>query len=192
MNKKEIEDMLISTGALRNGHFGLTSGLHSPTYFQCAQLLQHPQHLEKCCQDIVDFYAEEHDMINLVISPAIGGIVVGQEVGRLLGVRSIFAERKDGRMQLRRGFYLDKNDCALVVEDVVTTGGSLKEVIDIAEAAGAFIVGAACVVNRGGESTALDVPLHAVYQTQAVTYEPESCPLCRQNTPLDKPGSRKS
>ena len=191
MQKKEIEDMLISTGALQNGHFALTSGLHSPTYFQCAQLLQHPKLLEKCCQDIVDFYAEELDMINVVISPAIGGIVVGQEVGRLLGVRSIFAERRDGEMQLRRGFHLGKDDCALVVEDVVTTGGSLKEVIDIAEAAGTFIVGSACVVNRGGEVENLDVPLHAVYQTQAVTYSPENCPLCRRNAPLDKPGSRK-
>ncbi len=190
MEKKQIEQIFIKTNALRNGHFKLTSGLHSPSYFQCALVLQHPQYLETFCKEIVDFYAEDQDMINTVISPAVGGIVVSQEVGRQLGVRSIFAERKEGMMQLRRGFRLSKNDCVLVVEDVVTSGGSVKEVVELVEASGAFVVGAACIVNRSGDSNPLDIPLFSVYNTNAVTYEPEQCPLCRQNVAITQPGSR--
>ena len=190
MEKKQIEQIFVKTNALRNGHFRLTSGLCSPTYFQCALVLQHPQYLEKFCREIVEFYAEDQDMINTVISPAVGGIVVSQEVGRQLGVRSIFAERKEGKMQLRRGFRLTKDDCVLVVEDVVTSGGSVKEVVDLVEASGAFVVGAACIVNRSGDSNPLDIPLFSVYNTKAVTYEPDQCPLCRQNIPITQPGSR--
>jgi orotate phosphoribosyltransferase len=190
MEKQEILRIFDATGALQNGHFELTSGLHSPTYFQCALALQYPQYLHSFSHEIFDFYREEEDVIDVVIAPAVGGIVVAQEVGRLFGVRSIFAERENDKMALRRGFAIERRENVLVVEDVITTGGSVGEVIQLVEEAGGFVVGIGCIVDRSYKKLKIDVPIFSVHRSKLVTYKPESCPLCMQNKPLIKPGSR--
>ena len=125
-----------------------------------------------------------------VLSPALGGIVIGQEAGRALSVRAIFAERQDGRLTLRRGFSLEAGERVLVVEDVVTTGGSTRETIDVAREAGAVVVGAAAIIDRSGGQQKIDVPFHVLAEVALPTYDPDSCPLCREGTPVVKPGSR--
>jgi orotate phosphoribosyltransferase len=183
-----ILDRFRRVGALLEGHFRLTSGLHSPGYLQSALVLQHPAEAEACGREIADrvrgLGAE------VVLSPALGGIVIGQEVGRALGIRAIFAERQDGKLTMRRGFTLDPGERVLVVEDVVTTGGSTRETIDVARAAGAEVVGAASIIDRSGGQQGLDVPYHALVPISLPTYQPESCPLCAQGLPAIKPGSR--
>ncbi len=190
MDKKEAERIFEATGALQKGHFLLTSGLHSSTYFQCALVLQYPEYLEAFCRDIVEFFTEEEEEYDVVIAPAVGGIVVAYEVGRQLGVRSIFAERENGKMTLRRGFQIAPGETVLVVEDVITTGESVKEVIQLVEERGGFVAGVGAVVDRSGGKAKLGVPLFATYTTRAVTYKPDKCPLCMENIPLVKPGSR--
>ncbi len=191
MDRKEAQRIFEETGALQNGHFLLSSGLHSPTYFQCAMVLQYPRYREQFCREIVEFFTEEEEQIDLVIAPAIGGIVVADEVGRQLDVRSIFAEREEGKMVLRRGFTIEPNENVLIVEDVITTGGSVKEVVELVEGMGGFIVGIGCVVDRSGGKVKFDVPLYAAHSSRQITYPPEKCPLCLQNIPLTKPGSRR-
>jgi orotate phosphoribosyltransferase len=183
-----VLDRFRRVGALLEGHFRLTSGLHSPGYMQCALVLAHPREAEA-------FGAELADRVrglsaNVVLSPALGGIVIGQEVGRALGVRALFAERQDGGLMLRRGFTLGPDDRVLVVEDVVTTGKSTRETIDVARAAGARVVGAAAIIDRSGGEQNLDVPFHALASIALPTYQPESCPLCAAGQPVVKPGSR--
>jgi len=183
-----VLDRFRRAGALLEGHFRLTSGLHSPGYLQCALVLQHPREAEALGAAIAD---RVRDLgIQTVLSPALGGIVIGQEVGRALGVRAIFAERQDGRLTLRRGFRLDRGEKVLVVEDVVTTGGSTRETIDVAREAGAVVVGAAAIIDRSGGSQKLDVPFHALATVSLPTYQPEACPLCARGEPVVKPGSR--
>jgi len=175
-------------GALLEGHFRLTSGLHSPGYLQCALVLQHPREAEACGAEIA---AKVKDLRpQVVLSPALGGIVIGQEVGRALGVRAIFAERQDGKLSLRRGFALEPRERVLVVEDVVTTGGSTRETIEVARAAGATVVGAASIIDRSGGQQSLDVPFQALATVSLATYQPESCPLCAAGQAVVKPGSR--
>ena len=175
-------------GALLEGHFRLTSGLHSPGYLQCALVLQHPREAEACGAEIA---ARVKDLKpQVVLSPALGGIVIGQEVGRALGVRAIFAERQDGKLSLRRGFALEPRERVLVVEDVVTTGMSTRETIEVARAAGATVVGAASIIDRSGGQQSLDVPFQALATVSLPTYQPESCPLCAAGQPVVKPGSR--
>lgn len=190
MDKKEAQHIFELTGALQNGHFQLSSGLHSPTYFQCALVLQYPEYLQRFCREIVEYYQEESDTIDVVIAPAVGGIVVAQEVGRQLNVRSIFTEREDGRMTLRRGFSLDAEETVLIVEDVITTGESVREVVHLVEEIGSFIVGVGCIVDRSGGKQLFDIPMYSVFSTKAVSYKPEQCPLCQQGIPLTSPGSR--
>lgn len=189
MTREEALQIFRDTGALLDGHFRLTSGLHSPQYFQCAKVLQYPHYAEKLCREIANHFKDEK--IDVVVSPAIGGIVVGQEVARLLGCRAIFAERENGAMTLRRGFEINPAERVLVVEDVVTTGGSLKEVVELAKSAGAAIVGVGFIVDRSAGKVTFDVPGYAVLQMKVVTYQPESCPLCKEGIPIEKPGSRK-
>jgi orotate phosphoribosyltransferase len=189
MDKKEALRIFEETGAIQSGHFLLSSGLHSPQYFQCALVLQHHNYLEMFCREIVEFYYEEED-IDVVISPAIGGIVVGQELARQLEVRSIFAERDNGKMTLRRGFILKPHEKVLIAEDVITTGGSVKEVIRIVEDAKAYPVGVGAIVDRSDGTANFDMPLTSAVQIKAVTYETNRCPLCMQKIPLIKPGSR--
>lgn len=175
-------------GALLEGHFRLTSGLHSAGYLQCALVLQHPADAEACGQAIAERVRELG--AQTVLSPALGGIVIGQEAGRALGVRAIFAERQDGALTLRRGFALAPGEKILVVEDVVTTGGSTRETIEVARAAGAQVVGAAAIIDRSGGQQQLDVPFIALATVSLPTYEPAACPLCLAGQPVVKPGSR--
>jgi orotate phosphoribosyltransferase len=192
MTHDELLDLFRKSGALLEGHFRLTSGLHSSGYLQCALVLQHPRQAEALGAAIG---AQTHDLKpTAVLSPALGGIVIGQEVGRALGVRALFAERLDGALTLRRGFMLAETDRVLVVEDVMTTGGSTRETIDVARAAGAQVVGAAALVDRGAASVSrrpdLGVPFTALLHIDLPTYEPDKCPLCAQGLPATKPGSR--
>ena len=183
-----VLDRFRRVGALLEGHFRLTSGLHSPGYLQCALVLQHPAEAEACGAAIADRVRALQPEV--VLSPALGGIVIGQEVGRALGVRAIFAERQDGKLTLRRGFSLSPGDKVLVVEDVVTTGGSTQETIDVARAAGATVVGAASIIDRSGGNQKIDVPYVALATIGLPTYEPDKCPLCAEGKPVMKPGSR--
>jgi orotate phosphoribosyltransferase len=188
MNQDALLDLFRTSGALLDGHFRLTSSLHSPGYLQCALVLQHPQHAETLGREIA---ARTRDLTpTVVLSPALGGVVIGHEVGRALGVRAIFAERHEGRLTLRRGFSVTAHDRVLVIEDVLTTGGSTRETMDVAHAAGGHVVGAASVVDRSGGRIRFDVPFHALLEVALPTYEPDTCPLCAQGLPVVKPGSR--
>jgi orotate phosphoribosyltransferase len=185
---EDILNLFRRVGALLEGHFRLTSGLHSPGYLQCALVLQHPREAEACGAGIA---ARVRSLApTVVLSPALGGIVIGHEVARALGVRAIFAERQEGVLTLRRGFSLNGDDRVLVVEDVVTTGGSTRETIDVARAAGAAVVGAAAIIDRSGGNQNLGVPFHALATVSLPTYQPDACPLCARGEPVVKPGSR--
>ncbi len=187
-DQPHILSMFKQTGALLEGHFQLTSGLHSPQYFQCSKVLQHPQHLTMLAGIIGDAFRSRN--IDTVISPALGGIVLGTEVGRLMGKRTIFAERKDGTMQVRRGFEIAKNERFLVVEDVVTTGGSVKEVMECVRAMGGIVDSVGFIVDRSNGKTTFGVDQFSVVALDVVTYPPEKCPLCAQGSKPVKPGSR--
>jgi len=188
LTRDQLLDMFRRSGALLDGHFRLSSGLHSSGYLQCALVLQDPEIAEQLGQGIA---ARVRDLrANVVLSPALGGIVIGQEVGRALGIRAIFAERQDGMLMLRRGFTLSETDRVLVIEDVLTTGGSTRETIQVATAAGGHVVGAAAIVDRSGGSTRFDVPFHALLAIDLPTYQPDACPLCAKGQPVIKPGSR--
>lgn len=183
-----VLDRFRRVGALLDGHFRLTSGLHSSGYLQCALVLQHPTEAEACGAAIAERVRALSP--DVVLSPALGGIVIGQEVGRALGVRAIFAERQDGKLTLRRGFSIAPGEKVLVVEDVVTTGGSTQETIDVARATGATVVGAAAIIDRSSGAQRIDVPFHALATISLPTYQPEQCPLCAEGQPVVKPGSR--
>jgi orotate phosphoribosyltransferase len=190
MTREELLDLYRQSGALLEGHFRLTSGLHSPGYLQCALVLQHPQHAEALGRAIAD---RVRDLgATVVLSPALGGVVIGQEVGRALGVRAIFAERQDGRLALRRGFTLNDADRVLVVEDVMTTGGSTRETIEVAKAAGGQVVGTASIVDRSGGAIRFDVPFVSLLEIALPTYEQDTCPLCAEGLAVVKPGSRQA
>jgi len=187
--QEDILKIFRSSGALLEGHFLLTSGNHSNQYFQCAKVLQHPDYAERLCGIIANNFNDKN--IDVVIAPAIGGIVVGQEVARQLGARSIFAERKDGTMQLRRGFEIKAGERVLVCEDVVTTGGSVFEVIGIVKNLKGKLAGVGVIVDRSGGSVKFPVDDQvACYTTQVVKYSPEECPLCKEGSEPVKPGSR--
>ena len=187
MTRDELLDLYRRSGALLEGHFRLTSGLHSSGYLQCALVLQHPPHAEALGRAIAE---RTRDLrATVVLSPALGGVVIGHEVARALGVRAIFAERQDGALMLRRGFVVGESDRVLVVEDVLTTGGSTRETMQVAKAAGGHVVGAASIVNRS-TGTPLDVPYVALLDLALPVYEPDTCPLCAQGLPVVKPGSR--
>lgn len=188
MTEADVLTLFRRSGALHEGHFKLSSGLHSPGYLQCALVLMQPR-------DASALGAALADQVRglgatLVLSPALGGIVIGQEVARGLDVPALFAERVDGTLTLRRGFAMGPADRVLVVEDVVTTGGSTRETIEVARAAGATVVGACAIVDRSGGNPGLDVPFRALLPMALPTYAPEACPLCAQGLPLVKPGSR--
>ena len=183
-----VLDLFRRAGALLEGHFRLTSGLHSPGYLQCALVLQHPREAETCGAAIAERVRGLG--AQAVLSPALGGIVIGHEVARALGVRALFAERQNGTLTLRRGFSLAPGERVLVVEDVVTTGGSTHETIEVARAAGADVVGAAAIIDRGGGQQRLDVAFHALASVSLPTYEADACPMCQSGQPVVKPGSR--
>ncbi|HEY4613817.1 MAG TPA: orotate phosphoribosyltransferase [Bacteroidota bacterium] len=186
--KEQVLDIFRETHALLEGHFQLTSGLHSPQYFQCARVLQYPKYLHLFAGQIAQHF--EYSDVEVVISPAIGGIVVGTEVGRMMRVRSVFAERNNGTMELRRGFELRPGERALVVEDVVTTGGSVFEVVELVKQAKGRLAGVGYIVDRSNGKLKFDAKHFSVLQLDVVTYKPDECPLCQQGVEVIKPGSR--
>jgi orotate phosphoribosyltransferase len=178
------------TGALLEGHFQLTSGLHSPMYLQCALVLQHPKDAEQFGRAIAEHFQNEH--IQTVASPAIGGIVIGHEVGRALNARFIWTERQDGRMTLRRGFTVSPGERILVVEDVMTTGGSTRETIEALVALGANVVAAASIIDRSGGKIDVGVRRIALASLEVPAVEPANCEACLRGDTAVKPGSRAS
>jgi orotate phosphoribosyltransferase len=175
------------TGAYLQGHFRLTSGLHSSEYLQCALVLQHPAVAERLGRELATQLPDS----DVVVSPAIGGLIIGHEVARAKGVRFLFIERDAaGKMTLRRGFSVRPGETALVIEDVVTTGGSTREVIAVLRSSGARVLAAASVIDRSGGRADLGVPRIALATLDVIAYEPEDCPLCKQGVPVEKPGSR--
>jgi orotate phosphoribosyltransferase len=190
MDSGEVVERFRRTGALLEGHFVLTSGLHSTNYLQCALVLQHPAEAEAFGRALAERFAGEQ--VETVAAPAIGGIVIGWEVARALGARSIWTEREGGRMTLRRGFGVRPGERVLVVEDVVTTGGSTRETIEALRDAGADVVGAASIIDRSGGRAEVGVPRVALATLDVPAHEPASCPLCAEGLPAVKPGSRKA
>ena len=184
----QVLDIFRETGALLQGHFILTSGRHSASYFQCAKVLQYPEHLQLFANEIVNYFRDLS--IDLVISPAVGGIVLGTEVGRQLNVQTIFTERESGVMTLRRGFEILAGNNVLVVEDVVTTGGSVQEVMNVAIKAGANIVGVGVLVDRSGGAVKLHDNQFCVTEMEVVSYEADEVPEKLASIPILKPGSR--
>lgn len=189
MNREQALEIFRRTGVMQEGHFRLTSGRHSDRYMQCARLFEYPQDSAEVCSDIAAFFRDKK--IDVVAGPAIGGIIMAYEVARILGVRNVFAERENGVMTLRRGFYVSEGSRALVVEDVVTTGGSVKEVVDFLRGSGVEIVGVGSVVDRSNGAADFGVPFHALLSMEVHSWEADECPLCRQGVPIIKPGSRK-
>ncbi len=191
MTPEEIRYLFEKYQALLSGHFLLSSGLHSDTYFQSALILQHPEAAEKIARALAEEVLKVIPRVEVVVSPAIGGIVIGHEMGRALRCRAIFLERVEGALVLRRGFSIDKLEKALVVEDVITTGLSSKEVIEVIRPLGAEIAGVASLVDRSGGKVDFGVPKFSLLTLEVKNYKPEECPLCKQGVPLVKPGSRK-
>jgi len=186
----QVIDIFKTTGAFIEGHFRLTSGLHSSLYIEKFRLLESPQYTAALCQDIAQRFINQR--ITVVVGPAMGGIIIAYEVARTLGVRAIFCEREDGKLTLRRGFQIEPSDRVLVVEDIVTTGGSVKEVLAVVEQSGATIVGVGLLVDRSGGEISLGYPTEALLTISVPTYAPDNCPLCAQGLPIVKPGSRVS
>lgn len=188
MTKERVLEILKEAGVLMEGHFLLTSGRHSDKYLQCAKIFQDARYSEELCGALAEQFKDKG--IELVIGPAIGAIQMSYEVSRQLGVKNIFAERENGKMTLRRSFSIEPGQKVLVVEDVVTTGGSVREVIDIVKEHGGVVAGVGVVVDRTGGKIDFGVPLSSVISLDVTSYEAEACPLCRENIPLVKPGSR--
>jgi len=188
MDQDAVLGTFRQVGALLEGHFKLSSGLHSPGYLQCALVLQHPAKAEALGEALASRLAGLGATV--VLSPALGGVVIGHEVARALGVRAVFAERQDGRLTLRRGFSLSSTDRVVVIEDVVTTGGSTRETMVVAVEAGATVLAAGAIIDRSGGASNLGVPFHALATLTLPTYAPDTCPLCASGQPVVKPGSR--
>jgi orotate phosphoribosyltransferase len=189
MNQEEIIEILTGTGAVQKGHFVLSSGLHSDTYYQCAKVFEHPGLTEKLGDEIARFW--EGRQIDAVISPAVGGLILGFSVALAMGARFIFAERENEKMKLRRGFKIDQDERILVVEDVITTGGSVREVIEIIRENKGHVVGLSCLLNRGDKKEMAGVQVHSLVSASEKIYKPEECPLEKQGLPLVSPGSRR-
>jgi orotate phosphoribosyltransferase len=189
-----VLDLFISTGAYLKGHFRLTSGLHSPEYLQCALVLQHPRHAETLGKALAEGLSGlVEQKIDTVVSPAMGGLIIGHEVARALGARHIFTERDaERKMTLRRGFAVQPGETIVVIEDVITTGGSSAEVVDLLKAAGAKVLAAGSIIDRSGGRASLGVPRLALATLNVVSWEPAACPLCAEGLPVVKPGSRPS
>lgn len=188
MTQEEVKELLVKTNAIMNGHFVLTSGLHSPHYVEKFNVLQHPKYTEQLCKAMAEKFKDSQ--IETVVGPMTGGILLAHETGKALGTRAIFTERVNGKMTFRRGFALHKGERCLIVEDIVTTGGSIREVIDVVKAAGGIPVAVSMLVDRsGGKATFEDVPSTALLNMDVETYEPVTCPLCQKGMPLTKRGS---
>jgi orotate phosphoribosyltransferase len=188
MSERETIALYEKTGALMRGHFRLTSGLHSDVYLQSALVLQHPLHAAALGTTLAAPF--RGDAAAVVVAPAIGGILVAHEVARALGARALFSERESGVMRLRRGFALGRGERCVVVEDVITTGGSTREVVQCVEEQGGVVVGVGSLIDRSGGAAAFDVKRAALATIKAATYIPEECPLCKAGSVAVKPGSR--
>ena len=187
MTEKEVEDLLIETSAIMEGHFLLTSGLHSPRYVEKFNVLQKPVYTEKLCRAMAEKFKDAN--IETVVGPVTGGILLAHETGKALGTRAIFTERENGKMTFRRGFTLHEGERVLIVEDIVTTGGSIREGIDVVKEHGGIPVAVSMLVDRsGGKATFGDVPSTALLHMDVQTYKPEECPLCKAGIPMTKRG----
>jgi len=190
LKQEQILEIFEDSGALLHGHFRLTSGRHSGEYIQCAQVLQYPEYTEALCEHMAESFVD--DDVDLVIGPAMGGVTLSYEMARQLGVASLFTERVDNKMLLRRNFYIPEGARVLVVEDVTTTGGSIREVIELVRAAGGVVVGTAVLVDRTNGELDLGVDKSVSALSLSVqSFEPDACPLCQEGLPIEKPGSRK-
>ncbi len=189
MEQKEILGIFDKYGALLKGHFRLSSGLHSGNYLQCALILQHPDVAEKLSQALAKKFTGEK--IDVVIGPALGGITLAYEVARAIGVRGLFTERQEAKMVLRRGFSIKAGEEVLVVEDVVTTGGSTKEVCEVVKSMGGVVVGVGSIVDRSDKVIDFGAPFKALAKVKVETFEENICPFCKSGIPVAKPGSRK-
>jgi len=190
LNAEQVIDQFRATGALLEGHFQLSSGLHSTVYLQCALVLQFPERAEAFGRAIAEKFQGQG--IQLVASPAIGGIVIGHEVARALGARFVWTERDAGQMTLRRGFTITPGEKTLIVEDVITTGGSTRETIEAVQRAGAEVIGAATIIDRSGGSVDVGVPLSSLASLRVLSVESSMCDACKLGEPVVKPGSRKA
>ena len=184
----QLIEIFQKTGALLEGHFILTSGRHSPKYFQCAKVLQYPEYLQKFSNEIANHFQDID--IDIVITPAVGGIVLGTEIGRQLNKQTVFAEREQGVMTLRRGFEITPESNVLVIEDVITTGGSVNEIIELVRDSGAKVVGVGVLVDRSGGKVKLHEKQFCVTELEAVSYGDDEIPDDLANIPVLKPGSR--
>ncbi|MCL2526763.1 MAG: orotate phosphoribosyltransferase [Coriobacteriia bacterium] len=189
MNDAEIFDALKQSGAIRTGHFQLTSGLHSDTYVQCARVLEFPDVTTQLAREMATRLPVTLNP-DLVIAPAVGGIIIGFAVAQALDTRFIFSERQDGKMTLRRAFEIPADARVLVVEDVVTTGGSVQEVIDLIDAAGATCVGVTSLIDRGGDLR-FDADYYPLLPMKVEAWDPTECVQCKNGVPIDSPGSRR-
>ncbi|MEW6356885.1 MAG: orotate phosphoribosyltransferase [Planctomycetota bacterium] len=189
MNEKDVLKIFEKEGALLRGHFKLSSGLHSDRYLQCALVLQRPRTAETLCSEIAARWKDAG--IQVVVGPALGGVIVAHEIARALDARCLFMERQDGRMTLRRNFRIEPGETVLVAEDVVTTGGSVQEIIQRVRDAGAKVAGVSALVDRSGGRPFGDLAFERLLVLQASQYEPNACPLCKKGVPIDSPGSRR-
>lgn len=190
MNENEVFEILKSVEAIKEGHFQFSSGLHSETYIQCAMILKEPKISGRICAAIADLFRD--DKPDLVVGPALGGIIVAYEVARALGVPGFWTEREQGKMQLRRSFIIKPGQRVLVVEDVITTGGSSQEVVNLAQEMGGQVIGVGAIVDRSNGKAKISVPFRALISREMNNYDPTECPLCQQGIPLYKPGSREN
>ena len=188
MNEAKVLELMAELGALHSGHFQLSSGRHSDKYFQCARILQFPDLAKELGVALAAFYTDT--ACDLVVSPALGGILIGHEVARAMGRRFVFSERKDGEMMIRRGFSLEQGEKVVIAEDVVTRGTSLLEVVKVVEDAGGEVVGLTSIIDRTGGEVELPLPLHSLAKVKVETWEADACPLCAQGVAVIKPGSR--
>ena len=190
LTQEQVRQLLVETEAVLEGHFLLTSGLHSPLYVEKFNVLQHPEYTEKLCKELAERFKNKG--VQTVMGPMTGGILLAHEVGKALGTRAIFTEREKGKMTRRRGFCIKPGERVLIVEDIVTTGGSVQEVVDVVKAAGGEIVGVGLLVDRSGGKAEFGVPkedVQALLNLEVPTYEPETCPLCKEGVPMTERGS---
>ena len=187
---EEVMKNFEQVGAIQKGHFKLTSGVHSDTYIQCAQVMQHPEFMHNLCSELGKKF--RGDDIDVIVGPAIGGIIMAHVMARVLGpwVRAIFTERENGKMTLRRSFEIIQGEKVLVVEDVTTTGSSVREVIDIVNSRQGKVVGVGVLIDRSGGKVDFGIKTEKLLTVDIKTYLPEECPLCKKGIPAIKPGSR--
>jgi len=190
LSRERVIEIFEKSEVLLHGHFLLTSGRHSNQYMQCAQLLQYPEYAGEIAKGLAESFKD--DNIDIVIGPAMGGIIIAYELARQLKVKNLFAERENGKMALRRGFYIPKGARVLVAEDVITTGGSVREVMEIVKEQGGEVVGIAVLVDRSNGTIDFGTKLSAALTTEVISYDPDNCPICKEGKlPAIKPGSRK-